>query len=101
MGALTLLGAMYIIQLMKQDYKDENSDEYEDSNKYKVLNMIDRIVYILFFIIVITGFIIYMGEKKIEYKNNFKYSTFIFGKPSCKGKSPDTKLVESFIQAFK
>ena len=100
-GALTLLGAIYIIQLMKQDYKDQNTDEYENSNKFKVLNMIERIVYVLFFIVLIFGFIIYMGEKKIEYKNSFKYSTFIFGKPSCKGKSPDTKLVESFIQAFK
>ena len=86
---------------MKQDYKDQITDEYESSNKFKVLNMIERVVYVLFFIVLIVGFIIYMGEKKIEYKNSFKYSTFIFGKPSCKGKSPDTKLVESFIQAFK
>lgn len=100
-GALILLGAIYIIQLMKQDYKDEITDEYENSNKYKMLNKIERVIYILFFIVVIIGFIIYMGEKKIEYKNSFKYSTFIFGKPSCKGKSPDTNLVGSFIEAFK
>lgn len=100
-GALTLLGTIYIIQLMKQDYKDQITDEYEETNKFKVLNTVERVVYVLFFIVLIVGFIIYMGEKKIEYKNSFKYSTFIFGKPSCKGKSPDTKLVESFIQAFK
>ena len=45
-------------------------------------------------------FVIYIGEKKIEYKKKFNYLTFIFGKPSCKGKSSNTKLVESFIHAY-
>ena len=58
-------------------------------------------MYTIFFVVLVIGFIIYVGEKKIEYKKKFKYSTFIFGKPSCKGKSPNTKLVESFVHAFK
>jgi hypothetical protein len=33
----------------------------------------------------IIGFMIYMGRKKYEYKNNFSYLTFIFGKVECKG----------------
>ena len=42
-----------------------------------------------------------MGEKKIEYKNKFSYITFIFGKPSCRGKSPEVKYLEAFTSAFK
>jgi len=51
--------------------------------------------------VLIIGFIIYLGEKKIEYKNNFKYITFLFGNPKCKGYSPNTNYEEAFVSAFK
>jgi hypothetical protein len=56
---------------------------------------------ITFAISTIVGFLVYMGEKKIEYKGKFRYSTFVFGKPSCRGFSPQTKYIDSFIAAFK
>jgi len=99
--AILLLAFIYILQLIKQDYIDENLDTYQDSPVLKNLKNIEKICYILFFVITISGFIIYMGEKKIEYKDKFSYQTFIFGKPTCKGNSPKTKYVESFISAFK
>lgn len=99
--ALLLLGIIYIIQLMKKDFDEENTNENKDSEKYKIIKIIEKICYVLFFVVLILGFLIYMGEKKIEYKDKFRYNIFIFGKPSCKGKSPDTKLVESFVAAFK
>ena len=54
-----------------------------------------------FAISTMVGFLVYMGEKKIEYKNKFRYLTFIFGKPSCRGFSPQTKYIQSFVAAFK
>ena len=39
----------------------------------------------------IIGFILYLGEKKIEYKDKFNYITFIFGKPSCTNIFPKIK----------
>ena len=36
-----------------------------------------------------------MGEKKIEYKNKFNYLTFVFGKPNCKGESPNTTIFKA------
>ena len=99
--SILLLAVIYIIQLIKQDYIDENTDTYQDSPVLKNIKNIEKICYILFFVIAITGFIVYMGEKKIEYKDKFSYKTFIFGKPTCRGKSPTTNYVESFLSAFK
>ena len=96
--ALSLLGLIYIIRLIIQDYENGNLN---DNYKLQLLNKIKKIIYTIFFIVLVIGFIIYVGEKKIEYKKKFRYLTFIFGKPNCKGKSPNTKLVESFIYAFK
>tara|TARA_Y200000002_G_C22684671_1_gene665509 strand:+ start:1682 stop:2269 length:588 start_codon:yes stop_codon:yes gene_type:complete len=99
--ALVLLGLIYIIQLMKNDYLNNEDISSEDETKFERIKLIEKIIYNLFFIVLVLGFIVYMGEKKIEYKNSFNYKTFIFGKPSCRGKSPETKLVNSFISAFK
>ena len=98
--ALFILAIIYIIQLIKKDYiNDENVAE--ETENYKNIILVEKALFVLFYIVLVLGFIIYLGEKKIEYKNKFKYMTFIFGKPSCKGKSPDTKLIESFLAAFK
>ena len=94
------MAIIYIIQLIKKDYiNDENVPE--ETENYKKIILVEKALFVLFYIVLVLGFIIYLGEKKIEYKNKFKYMTFIFGKPSCKGKSPDTKLIESFLAAFK
>lgn len=86
---------------MKQDYTTDINDEYENNNEYRILDNFQKLIYVIFFVFLFTGFIVYMGEKKIEYKKNFSYLTFVFGKPSCRGNSPDTKLIESFMYAFK
>jgi len=41
-----------------------------------------------------------MGEKKIEYKNDFNYLTFFFGKPNCKGESPKVDFFKALKYAF-
>ena len=96
---LFILGLVYIMKLKLKDY--ENNIDDDNDLLYKRLKIVEKIIFYLFFVVLITGFLIYMGEKKIEYKDKFRYNIFIFGKPSCKGKSPDTKLVESFVAAFK
>ena len=109
---LLLLGILYLLQLIKNDYIiykkkdeiviDENENENEKNNKaLKLIQNIEKIIFIIFFIVLVVGFTVYMGEKKIEYKNKFNYITFIFGKPSCRGKSPNVKYFEAFRSAFK
>ena len=106
---LILLAILYILQLIKNDYinnkkiNEEINEEINNKNKERLslIKNIEKIIFLIFFIVLVLGFIIYMGEKKIEYKDKFKYITFIFGKPSCRGKSPEVKYLEAFTSAFK
>ena len=106
---LILLAILYILQLIKNDYinnkkiNEEINEEINNKNKERLslIKNIEKIIFLIFFIVLVLGFIIYMGEKKIEYKDKFKYITFIFGKPGCKGKSPEVKYLEAFTSAFK
>ena len=106
---LILLAILYILQLIKNDYinnkkiNEEINEEINNKNKERLslIKNIEKIIFLIFFIVLVLGFIIYMGEKKIEYKNKFSYITFIFGKPSCRGKSPEVKYLEAFTSAFK
>jgi hypothetical protein len=63
----------------------------------KINNGLSIAVFILIFI----GFMIYMGRKKYEYKNNFSYLTFIFGKVECKGTISNIDYSTSLKHVFK
>jgi hypothetical protein len=101
---LLFLGVTYIISIIKQQ-EIENSKKgsgEEPSNKEKD-NIYDTILFVLYIVILcftFIGVIMYMGEKKIEYKKNFNYITFFIGKSICKGKSPKVNMIESFTNAF-
>jgi len=47
-------------------------------------------------VVLVMGFFFYLVEKKIEYKKNFSFVTFIVGKPICKNKSPKTTKLDIF-----
>jgi uncharacterized membrane protein len=97
---LLLLGLLYIIHLKKTIDKQniKNSKQLQQINN-KLDSYISSINYIILLLLVI-GFILYIGEKKIEYGNNFNYSTFLFGNPNCKGYSPDVNFITAFQKAF-
>lgn len=48
----------------------------------------------------IFGFMVYLGNKKREYKSNFKFVKFFLGKPSCRNNSPSTNFLED-IEALR
>jgi hypothetical protein len=102
---LVFLGITYIINIMKDKEKENiKGDEKTDKLINEKINNYDNIMYMLYLLIIITtiiGVILYIGEKKIEYKNNFNYLTFFLGKPKCKGKSPSVSLSNAFKEAFK
>lgn len=100
MIALVLLAGIYVIQLKKNDFINTHDPSPETQIQIERINQLNNILLILFFIVIISGFIIYMGEKKIEYRNDFSYTTFLFGKPSCRGISPPTKYTEALKAAF-
>ena len=116
---LLFLGITYIIHIVKQeeiesskndsnekDSNEKDSNEKDsnekDSNKerHSIYDNIIYVLYILIIILIILGVIMYMGEKKIEYKKKFDYITFFIGKPLCIGKSPKVNVIESFKNAF-
>ena len=65
--------------------------------KYNLHGMVHNILYVLFFISTSIGFMIYMGEKKLEYKDKFNYIHFLFGTANCQETPPKSNLYESFL----
>lgn len=65
------------------------------------IRKIEEVLTIIIMIVTLIGFLIYLGEKKIEYGKNFKLMTFLFGVSQCKNKSPDISVLKSLSALFK
>ena len=128
-ASIIILGVLYIIHLNKveirttlsndtgndtgneeekegkeQERKEGKEDGAVIKHSEKMLSMFEQMSNILTYLfagVVSLGFIIYMGEKKIEYGKTFSYLTFIFGKPSCRNESPEKNYIASLKAAFK
>lgn len=111
-----LLGSTYITVLLKEadigtinanasatDVKNNDTMEQSKENPKNVilnnqLKIYDNIIfysYILILILTSIGVLAYMGEKKIEYKKNFKYVTFFLGKTVCKHSSSNIDMIKA------
>jgi hypothetical protein len=89
---LVLFIIMSVLFLLETYKNTENPDKkIIDNIKYY-----EQILVIIGSIVLVIGFLSYLGEKKIEYKNNFNIITFLFGKNTCRNKSPSLTLLESF-----
>lgn len=104
---LALLSISYLLVLKKVELEDDKEVNKDDSNKVaEIDNQIKYIEYISFgitvliVVLIIIGFLSYLGQKKVEYKNNFAFSKFLFGKPSCKNKSPSITLISGIYHAL-
>ena len=105
---LIIVGLIYILNLKKIDLVGKitennlNKDYNNEQNKQllDIITKINTFLFILFMIIIIIGFIIYIGEKKIEYKDKFSYIVFIFGQAQCRDKSPNTNYTKALHAAF-
>lgn len=111
-----LLGSTYITVLLKEadistinanasatDVKNNDTMEQSNENPKNVilnnqLKIYDNIIfysYILILILTFIGVLAYMGEKKLEYKKNFKYVTFFLGKTICKHSSSNIDMIKA------
>jgi len=103
---LIIVGLIYILNLKKTDLNgsiienDSNKDNEKNKKILELIIKINKYLFILFMIVIIIGFIIYMGEKKIEYKDKFSYITFIFGQAQCKDVSPKTNYIKALSASF-
>lgn len=94
MMLFALLGALYLINL----YEDKDSMNAEHVEYLRVAK--DWILGLSVFVTTI-GFIIYVGEKKLDYKGKFNYGEFFFSTDStCKGTPNIQPYLKSFQAAF-
>lgn len=90
------LAVYYILQV----YKDHSQTKEQDKEKY---SSIQRYISYLAGVILILGFLVYVGKKKIEYKGEFNWSTFLIGKPTCSFSETEIPIYDSqaILNAFK
>ena len=93
-ASIVILCLLYIIQIYKNEL-DKNT------KKYMYVSNLEKGLYYCFIIILVIGFTIYLGAKKLEYGREFNYLTFLLGRPECRGVSRSTSYWESFKAAFK
>jgi Na+/H+ antiporter NhaC len=104
---IILTAVIYILYLKRNEIakrKEDTTSNEELEKLEKTKNLIIKInngISIVVFILIFIGFMIYMGRKKYEYKNNFSYLTFIFGKVECKGTISNIDYSTSLKHVFK
>jgi uncharacterized membrane protein YiaA len=104
---IILTAVIYVLYLKRNEIakrKEDTSSNEELEKLEKTKNLIIKInngLSIAVFILIFIGFMIYMGRKKYEYKNNFSYLTFIFGKVECKGTISNIDFSTSLKHLFK
>jgi hypothetical protein len=103
-----LASITYLLEIYKDD-KNKELVEYEDgkilNENSKILSdqnivYIQKTISIIGLILTLTGFFIYMGEKKYEYKNKFSYITFLLGNSSCVNKTENKNIMNSLKHVF-
>ncbi len=75
---IIITAALYMLEIYRKN------DNVQQSTKEKI-QKVEKALLILNAIVITLGFLVYLGDKKIEYKGDFNILSFIFGKPECKG----------------
>lgn len=64
------------------------------------IELIQNYLHIFLLFSITLGFLSYLGSKKAEYKSNFNYFTFIFGKTSCANDGSKLTYIKGLLNAF-
>lgn len=78
--------ALYIMELYQKEQAEPD----------KRLQDAQAVIQALMVVVLLLGFVFYMVEKMIEYKQRFSFRTFMLGKPECRGKSPSVSHRQAF-----
>ena len=93
LALIVLLGAMYLIDLYEERQKvDPDTKERLDLTKKVLLGAS--------LVITLVGFLLYLGEKKLDYRGKFNYSDFFLSTPACKGTPTSVPYWTSLKAAF-
>lgn len=90
-----LLAALYIIDLY------ESRQKKEDPRVAETLGLVKNGIIAAGVIITLLGVVLYIGEKKLEYKKTFSYLTFFLGTPVCRDTVSRVSYKQSLIAAFR
>jgi hypothetical protein len=101
--AMVLLTISYLITL-----KIKENDAIYNHKKSKVrlqassdnMKQIQLYLHYIIVIVIVFGFLSYLGSKKSEYKKNFNYFTFIFGKTVCANDGSKLAYIKGLVNAF-
>lgn len=96
-AATGILAVCYLLRLQRIHITSNTQTEtsHEDLER---IDYIMKILTILFGCLLILGFLLYMGAKKLEFKRKFSYLKFMFNKPLCTQTYNDQKY-NKFIKA--
>ena len=95
-------GMLYLLHLYREEVENNEKDNTK-SDVYISSETLTKIIKgIEYYIIAATlfGFLVYMGQKKFEYKSKFNYMEFLFGHVMCKHDSPDLSIFKSLKHVF-
>ena len=103
---LIITAIIYILFLKREELNKQaelasKKEKEELEKKHDIIIKLNNLLIIVIFILTIIGFFVYMGRKKFEYKNNFNYLTFIFGKIECDGSPSKIDYSTSLKYLFK
>lgn len=76
---IIILFLTYFIYLYKNKFKKNN----KKNNIIKIIDLYETYIPYIFIFLCIFGFTIYIGEKKLDYENDFSWKTFILGNLKC------------------
>lgn len=109
-GVVILYAFLYLINIIKKGYIEKIETEskenavlptlLKDKQMIRLITIFEWIAIVLIIVSTMFGFIIYVGEKKIEYGKKFNWFTFLSGKPNCRHQSPDLTYKEVITAAF-
>lgn len=85
-----VLGVVFILQVYKDHQEEENPEETKP--KIEAATKAQQILSYVVAALTIVGFVVYMGEKRIEYGDSFEFGKFFLGNPTCKGESPNVSV---------
>lgn len=94
-----LMSLCYLLRLqlihLTSNSKTETSEQDIKNNK-----LLTRVLSGLLVVMMTFGFLLYMGAKKLEFKQRFEYLKFIFGKPVCTKTPMRVGYIKSLKAAF-
>lgn len=93
---LLVLAISYILII----YRKEQLEEKADKEWINTLDSINDVLNYIFIIGTIIGVMIYLGEKKLEYKSKFSYYRFFIGNYACKNYTPHYSFFKSLKHTF-